>query len=113
VAGVLPRLQRQAGAILDAIRRARQLAEAELPVAPRVVRPQLSDAAQKRIERLKAWRTRKGQELGLDASVVLPQRLIDRLADQAPADAQGLGHIEGLRRWRVECFGAELLAAVS
>ena len=31
------------------------------------------------VERLKAWRTLKGAELGLDAAVVLPQRLIDRL----------------------------------
>jgi ribonuclease D len=113
VAGILPRLSRQAEALLDAVRRARELAEAELPVLPRVPRPVVSDVAQRRIERLKAWRTRKGLELGLDASVVLPQRLIDRLAEAAPADAQGLGLVDGLRRWRVETFGTELLAAVS
>jgi ribonuclease D len=114
VPGLLPRLQRQADAILGGIRRARELPETELPTLPRApARPVLSDLAQRRIERLKAWRTRKGQELGLDASVVLPQRLIDRLADAAPADAQDLGQIDGLRRWRVQTFGNELLAAVS
>jgi ribonuclease D len=113
VPGILPRLQRQADAILGAVRRARELPEAELPSLPRVARPVVSDAAQRRIERLKAWRTRKGQELGLDASVVLPQRLIDRLAEAAPADPQGLGQVCGLRRWRVETFGTELIAAVS
>ena len=113
VPGILPRLQQQADAILVGIRRARELPEAELPTLPRVPRPVLSDAAQRRIERLKAWRTRKGQELGLDASVVLPQRLIDRLAEAAPADARGLGLVDGLRRWRVESFGTELIAAVS
>ena len=113
VPGILPRLSRQAEALLDAVRRARELPEAELPALPRVPRPVVSDVAQRRIERLKAWRTRKGQELGLDASVVLPQRLIDRLAEAAPADAQGLGRVDGLRRWRVESFGTELIAAVS
>jgi len=113
VPGILPRLSRQAEAILDAVRLARELPEAELPALPRVPRPVVSDVAQRRIERLKAWRTRKGQELGLDASVVLPQRLIDRLAEAAPADAQGLGLVDGLRRWRVETFGTELIAAVS
>jgi hypothetical protein len=49
----------------------------------------------------------------MDISVVLPQRLIDRLAEARPRDAAGLGLVEGLRRWRVEAFGAELLAAVS
>ena len=113
VTGVLPRIERQADAILGAVARARQLAEAELPSVPRVARPVVNEAAQKRIERLKLWRTRKGQQLGLDAAVVLPQRLIDRLAEVAPADAQGLCRVEGLRRWRVESFGAELLAAIS
>jgi len=113
VAGILPRLSRQAEALLDAVRRARELPEVELPALPRVPRPVVSDVAQRRIERLKAWRTRKGLELGLDASVVLPQRLIDRLAEAAPADAQGLGLVDGLRRWRVETFGTELIAAVS
>jgi len=113
VPGILPRLSRQADAILGGIRRARELPETELPVWPRVARPMLSDVAQRRIERLKAWRVLKGHELGLDASVVLPQRLIDRLADAAPADTQALGAIEGLRRWRIMSFGTELLRAVS
>ena len=114
VPGVLPRLARHAGEILSAVRRAQALKEAELPALPRSARPALPDAAvQRRVERLKAWRTSKGAELGLDASVVLPQRLIDRLAEAAPGDAAALGRVEGLRRWRASVFGAELLAAVS
>jgi ribonuclease D len=113
VPGVLPRLARQAGALLEAVARARALPDSELPVPPRVVRPAPSELALRRIERLKAWRVRKGQELGLDASVVLPQRLIDRLVEAAPGDTAALFRVEGLRRWRVESFGGELLAAVS
>jgi ribonuclease D len=113
VPGVLPRLSRQADQILAAVRRARELPEAELPTLPRTVRPLVSDAALRRIEHLKAWRHRKGQELGLDGSVVLPQRLIERLAAAAPTDAESLGRVDGLRRWRVAAFGAELLTALS
>jgi ribonuclease D len=113
VPGVLPRLGRQAGDILGAVRRAQALPEAELPVLARSVRPTVPDSQLRRVERLKAWRTLKGAELGLDASVVLPQRLIDRLAEAAPGDAAALGRVEGLRRWRTSAFGAELLAAVS
>ena len=113
VPGVLPRLARQAGEILGAIRRAQALPEAELPVLTRSVRPLVPDAQLRRVERLKAWRTNKGAELGLDAAVVLPQRLIDKLAEAAPADASALGRVEGLRRWRASAFGAEILAAVS
>jgi ribonuclease D len=113
VPGVLPRLQRQAGDLLGALRRAEALPDAELPQVPRTPRPVVEDAVRQRIERLKAFRTRKGAELSLDISVVLPQRLIDRLAEARPRDAAGLAGVEGLRRWRVAAFGAELLAAVS
>jgi hypothetical protein len=49
----------------------------------------------------------------VEVSVVLPQRLIDRLAAAAPRDPSGLAAVEGLRRWRVDAFGDELLAAVA
>ena len=113
VPGVLPRLQRQAGELLAAVRRAEELPESELPRPARAPRPVVPDAVLRRVERLKAWRTRKAAELQVDVSVVLPQRLIDRLAEAGPRDAAGLDAVEGLRRWRSEAFGAELLAAVS
>ena len=113
VPGVLPRLQRQAGELLAAVRRAEDLPESELPRVARAPRPVVEDAVRHRVERLKAWRARKGAELQLDVSVVLPQRLIDRLAEARPRNAAGPGGVDGLRRWRVEAFGAELLAAVS
>jgi len=113
VPGVLPRLQRQAGDLLSAVRRAEDLPESELPRVARPPRPVVEDAVRRRDDRLKAFRVRKGAELQLDISVVLPQRLIDRLAEAHPCDAAGLARVEGLRRWRVEAFGAELLAAVS
>jgi ribonuclease D len=113
VPGVLPRLQRQAGELLGALRRAEDLPESELPRVVRPPRPVVEDAVRQRVERLKTWRAQKGAALQLDVSVVLPQRLIDRLAEARPRDVAGLGVVEGLRRWRVEAFGAELLAAVS
>jgi ribonuclease D len=113
VPGILPRLQRQTSELLSALRRAEELAEAELPRITRSPRPVVEDAVRQRVDRLRAFRARKGAELELDISVVLPQRLIDRLAEARPLDAAGLCLVEGLRRWRVEAFGGELLAAVS
>jgi ribonuclease D len=113
VPGVLPRLQRQSGELLSAVRRGEDVAEGDLPRIARSPRPVLEAAVRERVERLKAFRVRKGTQLQLDISVVLPQRLIDRLAEARPLDAEGLCRVEGLRRWRVAAFGAELLAAVS
>jgi ribonuclease D len=113
VPGVLPRLRSRAEELLAAIRRAEALPEEALPSPVRSPRPVVPDPVQRRIERLRAWRARKATELRLDVSVVLPQRLIDRLAQAGPRDTGELTRVEGLRRWRTEAFGAELLAAVS
>jgi ribonuclease D len=111
--GVLPRHRGRAAELLAAIRRAEELPEGALPRPVRAPRPVVPEAVRRRVERLRAWRARKAAELQVDPSVVLPQRLVDRVARAAPRDAGGLAGIEGLRRWRAEAFGADLLAALS
>jgi ribonuclease D len=66
-----------------------------------------------RVGHLKEWRKTRAAELEVDVSVVLPQRLIDRLAAAGPRDTAGLAEIEGLRQWRIDTFGQEILAAVT
>jgi ribonuclease D len=113
VPGVLPRLRGQADEILRALRRAAELADSELPVIPRSPRPILSTEVMQRTARLKEWRGGRAEELKVEVSVVLPQRLIDRLAEAGPRDQGALAEVEGLRRWRIDTFGDELLAAVA
>ncbi len=113
VPGVLPRLRGQADEILAALRRAAELPEPELPAIPRSPRPVVSTEVVQRTARLRDWRTRRAAELKVEVSVVLPQRLIDRLAAAGPRDPAGLAAVEGLRRWRIDAFGDELLATVA
>ncbi len=110
--GLPPRLRSRAGELAAARARAHALDESQLPVVPRSLRAIPPEPVQRRSARLKAWRTAKAAELKLDVSVVLPQRLIDKLAEAGPRDRAGLGAIEGLRRWRIETFGREILAAL-
>ena len=113
VRGLSPRVRSRGEELLAAIGRALELPEAELPrLSPPPPRPVLSEAVRKRIESLRAWRTKAAAGLAVDVSVVLPQRLLERLAQAAPRDVAALGEIEGLRRWRVQAFGAELIAAL-
>jgi ribonuclease D len=112
VRGVLPRLDREAEPLLAALRRGRELPDSELPAFPRVARPVVPEAVRRRVDALKAWRAEKAKTLALDVSVVLPQRLIDKVAERAPRDIDGLRAIEGLRRWRIEEFGAALIAVL-
>ena len=113
VRGVLPRLRNQAPALLEAAAHALRLPEAELPRLARAPRPIASEEARRRAAAVKSWRAEEARRSALDVSVVLPQRLIDRLAEAAPRDLAGLGAIEGLRRWRVEAYGTALLAALA
>ena len=113
VRGLSPRVRSRGEELLAAIGRALELPEAELPrlnLPP--PRPVLSEDVRKRIESLRAWRTKAAGGLAVDVSVVLPQRLLERLAQAAPRELEALREIEGLRRWRVEAFGGELIAAL-
>ena len=113
VRGLSPRVRSRGEELLAAIGRALELPEAELPrLSPPPPRPVLSEAVRKRIESLRAWRTKAAAGLAVDVSVVLPQRLLERLAQAVPREVEALREIEGLRRWRVQAFGAELIAAL-
>jgi ribonuclease D len=74
-------------------------------------RPVVPEAARKRIEALKAWRTLEAARLALDVSVVLPQRLLEKVADAAPRSLSDLDAVPGLRRWRIQALGESLVAA--
>jgi ribonuclease D len=99
------------GDLLGAVERATSVPDADLPRIPREPRPVVSDEARAREARLKAWRAQEALTQALDPSILLPQRLIDRLAEAAPRDTRMLEGVEGLRRWRIEAFGPALLRA--
>jgi len=114
VRGLSPRVRGRGDELLGAIGRALDLPETELPrLSPTPPRPVLSEPVRKHIESLRAWRTKTAARLAVDISVVLPQRLLERLAQAAPRRVEALHEIEGLRRWRVEAFGPELLATLA
>ena len=71
--------------------------------------PPPSDLERRRIEALKTLRTERAATLGIDVSVVLPQRLIEALAQQNPGNEAELSAVDGLRKWRVATFGDAIL----
>jgi ribonuclease D len=109
VKGLSPRVQREAGTLLDAITRAWALPEDALPRVAAPPRPVVSEATRRRIDALRTWRTAEAKKLALDVSVVLPQRLLERVAEVAPRAPADLDAVEGLRRWRRDTFGEALV----
>lgn len=114
VPGMSRRVVERAGsAVLDAIAGGLAVPEAELPSWRPGPRPHVPAAARRRADALRAWRASASKELVLDPGVLLPQRLIDRLAAEPPRDVEALARMEGIRRWRVELCGAALLQALA
>ena len=113
VRGILPRLKSQAPDLLAAAERALALPDAELPLLRKVQKPVVPDAVRRRVESLRAWRALEAARLAVEVSVVLPQRLLDKVAEAAPRQVADLEQVEGLRRWRIAAFGPALVAAAN
>jgi ribonuclease D len=103
---------RHGDGILQAVSRGLAVPEAALPVLRRPAKPRIPPAVARRIAALADWRAAAAPRVGLDPGLVLPRRLIERLAERTPADLEALQAVEGIRRWRVAAFGPEILSAL-
>ncbi len=106
-----PRQASQFDAVLDAIERGLDLPESELPKREVGEHTSVPAAARRRVEALRAWRDEQAKRSQLEPSIVMSQKLIDRVALAGPQTTAELVAIEGLRRWRVVEWGPALLAA--
>ncbi len=105
-------LRKYGEGIFEAIARGEAVLESGLPTYPEPPKRHVPGIVQRRGERLKAWRAAVAPRIGLDPGLLLPQRLIDRLAEEGPADVEALARVDGLRRWRAQVFGPEIIASM-
>jgi ribonuclease D len=103
------RQERNVVEILEAVAKAMALPENDLPGRKARPRPGVLPLTARRVAALRAWRVSEAARLGLDVSVVLPQRLLDAVAEANPGDVASLVRIEGFRRWRAEALGPGIL----
>lgn len=108
-----PFVDRYGGELVNAVRRAQQLPESELPVRPRGPgRPPPDPAFDALLERLKAARDIAADELGLDRGFLMPRAQLEEVGRERPRTLEALERIPGLRRWQVEALGERLLAVL-
>jgi ribonuclease D len=99
--------------LLAVVARGLELPEGQLTSLPRPPkRPVVTELQKRREAALRSWRKLEAERLKVDVSVVLPQRLIDKLTEGAPASLEELAATPGLRRWRAQTFGPALLQAL-
>ena len=111
--GVTPRvLGRWGQGLVAAVERGLALSEADLPQLPHRPRPRIPGAVSRRVEALRKWRAGATERLGLEPGLLLPNRLITQIAEAAPRTIEQLAAVEGVRRWRAETFGGEIIAAL-
>lgn len=111
--GVYPRYRQHAAALLEQVAQALAASERDfVPLASSPRPPPIPPATKARIDALRAWRTTEGARLALDISIVLPQRLLERVAEASPRTLDDLARVEGLRRWRVDALGTSMLSAL-
>jgi ribonuclease D len=106
--------RRHGSALLDAVGRARALAESDLPKLERPPRYAKDPQFDVRVERMKAARNRIAAELGLDPGVLCGRSTLEAVARAVPPpkDRAGLAQVGELRRWQIEVLGDALLEAL-
>ena len=113
IPGMTPRvIARWGDDVLAAVARGLAVPEEALPVLERRPRPNVPGVVRRRVEALRVWRAEATTRFALEPGVLLPNRLIGTVAEAAPRDLGALARVEGFRRWRVEAFGPEVLAAL-
>ena len=112
VRGLPGRLRADPSPLLEAVAKGEGVPESQLPSIPRGERPRVPEAVRKRVDALKVWRRNAAVAMGLDVSLILPQRLLDRVAERVPRKPEDLAEIEGIRRWRVDALSAGIVATL-
>jgi ribonuclease D len=66
-----------------------------------------------RFERLRAWRKRLADERKVEVQVIAPNAVLWNIARAEPRDATALASVEGMDAFRVESYGAAILALLA
>jgi ribonuclease D len=97
--------------LLQEIHRAMSIPGEELPIYPRKTWTDLPSPARQRVKALKTWRDRRAKDLGMEPGILLNNALIQDLALKNPRSIKEMEEIPGLKKWRQNQFGREILAA--
>lgn len=97
--------------VFAAIQRGLALPEDELPAREQGEQMTLSASSRRCIDALRAWRDKQAKHSRIDPAIVMPTRIIERIALAGPRTLTDLAAIEGIRHWRVTEWGPALLTA--
>jgi ribonuclease D len=98
--------------VLPPIAAAQEIPNEQLPVFPRGEKRERDPEAEKRMLKLKAWRTQAATELALDPGILINNALLEELARVVPRRTEELEAIAGMKRWQRQVLGTGIVAAL-
>ena len=105
-------LDRRADEMLDAVRRAQAVPEAELPRFPKAPRWDRDPDFDTRVNALKTSRDQVALQLDMDPGVLASRERLEAVARKNPKSQEELLGVEELRGWQKEVLGPGFLKAL-
>lgn len=99
--------------VLPLIAAAQEIPVEQLPSFPRGERRERDPQAEKRMLKLKAWRTQVAAELAVEPGILINNALLEDLSRTPPRTVEELAGFAGMKRWQQREFGAGIVAALA
>jgi ribonuclease D len=106
-------LEQRSAELLDAVRRALEVPEAELPKFPKSPRWDRDPEFDARVSALKTARDAAAKRLELDPGVLCSRDRMEAVARRNPATAEEVAEVTELRRWQVSELAEAFVAALA
>jgi len=113
VSGVSPSaIKRYGNHMVEAVARGLSVPRKDLPAIKRSARPEHDHCYDRRLERLKALRNKRAEEISLDPGTLCPNGTLQAIARAAPTSERQLKEVAELREWQAAVLGSsDLLEA--
>ena len=98
-------VQRYGTELLKAVRAGLRTPAKDYPRSEKPPRPKMNRPAMERLDRLKALRRRRAQELGIEIGVLCPNATLQAIVRAAPTTATELRKIDDTKRWQIDAMG--------
>jgi ribonuclease D len=105
-------LEQRGADLLDAVRRALAVPDAELPKFPRAARWDRDSEFDARVNALKTARDAAAKRLELDPGVLCSRDRMEAVARRNPSAVEEVAEVPELRRWQVAELGADFVRAL-
>jgi ribonuclease D len=105
-------LEQRGADLLDAVRRALAVPDAELPKFPRAARWDRDPDFDARVSALKTARDAAAKRLELDPGVLCSRDRLEAVARKNPATVEEVAEVPELRRWQVAELAADFVTAL-